>query len=244
MAEITLVAEAGRPHGSPASRRLRSEGKVPAVLYGHGMVPVALAVEARELRNALRPRRARTPSSGWRSARRTTWRSPAKSQRHPLRHTITHVDFQVVRRDEVMRTEVPIVLLGEAGAVHRAGRRRRAGDVLRPVRAMPGDLPAAIEVSIEDLEIGQAISVRDLGLPEGVAADVDEEALVAAAHTQRPSRPESARREPCRRPRAKRQPRPAPAARGGRVLATAFSRVVEDGAAAAARPRALVPPPR
>jgi large subunit ribosomal protein L25 len=185
MAEITLVAEAGRPHGSPASRRLRRQGKVPAVLYGHGMVPIALAVEARELRNAL------STEAGSNALLRVEVGSKhhlalaREIQRHPLRHTITHVDFQVVRRDEVMSAEVPVVLAGEAGAVHRGGGTVEQEMFALPVRAKPGDLPAAIEVSIEDLEIGQAIRVRDLELPKGVALDTDEEALVVAAHAPR-----------------------------------------------------------
>jgi large subunit ribosomal protein L25 len=185
MAEITLVAEAGRPHGSPASRRLRSEGKVPAVLYGHGMVPIALAVEARELRNALSTEAGSNALLRIEVGSKHHLALAREIQRHPLRHTITHVDFQVVRRDEVMRTDVPVVLAGEAGAVHRAGGSVEQEMFSLPVRAKPGDLPAAIEVSIEELEIGQAIRVRDLELPKGVTADVDEEALVVAGHAPR-----------------------------------------------------------
>ena len=53
MEEVTITADPGRPTGSRASRRLRGSGKVPAVLYGHGTDPQALAVDARELRTAL-----------------------------------------------------------------------------------------------------------------------------------------------------------------------------------------------
>src|SRR5207248_11103542 len=53
MEEVTLTAELGRPTGSRPSRRLRHDGKVPAVLYGHGTDPMALSVDSRELRNAL-----------------------------------------------------------------------------------------------------------------------------------------------------------------------------------------------
>ena len=53
MPESTLVAETGRPTGSAASGRLRAAGKIPGVLYGHGLAPVPLAVDRRELRHAL-----------------------------------------------------------------------------------------------------------------------------------------------------------------------------------------------
>src|SRR5439155_22673239 len=53
MSESTLVAETGRPTGSRASGRLRAAGKIPGVLYGHGLTPVPLAIDRRELRHAL-----------------------------------------------------------------------------------------------------------------------------------------------------------------------------------------------
>ena len=53
MADVTLAAELGRPAGSRATRRLRREGKIPGVIYGHGSDPIPVAVIARELRIAL-----------------------------------------------------------------------------------------------------------------------------------------------------------------------------------------------
>src|SRR2546430_950406 len=53
MEEVTLLADPRRLLGSRPARRLRSQGQVPAVLYGHGVDPVALAVDGRQLRTAL-----------------------------------------------------------------------------------------------------------------------------------------------------------------------------------------------
>ena len=53
MEEVTLLADSSRALGSRPARRLRAEGKVPAVLYGHGIAPVPLAVDGRDLRTAL-----------------------------------------------------------------------------------------------------------------------------------------------------------------------------------------------
>ena len=117
MAEITLAAQAGRPTGSGACNRLRAAGRIPAVVYGHGMDPLAISVEGRELRSAL------TTEAGLNallsldvdgSSHLTLAR---EIQRHPVRHTIAHVDFLVVNRNEKVTADVPVTLTGEAQQV-------------------------------------------------------------------------------------------------------------------------------
>src|SRR5438445_1728146 len=114
MEEVTLTAELGRPVGSRPSRRLRSTGKVPAVLYGHGTDPMALCVDSRELRNAL------TGDAGLNAL--ITLQVDSEShlamarhlQRHPVKGTLDHVDFVIVRRDEIVTADVAINHVGEA----------------------------------------------------------------------------------------------------------------------------------
>src|SRR5437588_12550078 len=118
MEEVTLTAEVGRPTGSRPSRRMRAAGKVPAVLYGHGTDPMALAVDSRELRNAL------TGDAGLNAL--ITLRVDSEShlamarqlQRHPVKGTVDHVDFVIVRRDEIVNADIPIQLVGEPTALH------------------------------------------------------------------------------------------------------------------------------
>ena len=118
MAEVKLVAELGRTKGSSASRRLRTAGRVPGVVYGHGMAPLSLSVVARDLRSAL-------SVHGLNQVLTLEVDGTAhlvlarQLQRHPVRHTVSHVDFQVVRRDEIVSAEVPIVLIGTAIKVER-----------------------------------------------------------------------------------------------------------------------------
>jgi ribosomal protein L25 (general stress protein Ctc) len=78
MADVTLAAEVGRPTGSRATRRLRREGKIPGVIYGHGTDPVPVAVVARELRIALNGEAGPTSSSRSRRAPPPTWPWPAR----------------------------------------------------------------------------------------------------------------------------------------------------------------------
>jgi large subunit ribosomal protein L25 len=113
MAEITLVAEPGRSGGSAASRRLRAAGRIPAVVYGHGSTATAVSVDGRELRQALSGEAGLNQLLNLQIDGASQLALARAIQRHPVRHTVLHVDFQVVRRDEVISAEVPILLQGE-----------------------------------------------------------------------------------------------------------------------------------
>ena len=183
MEEVTLTAETGRPTGSRAANRLRRDGKIPAVLYGHGMDPVAVAVDGRDLRSAL------TTEAGVNAL--VTLRLDGEShlamarqlQRDPVRGAVRHVDFVVVRRDEVIGAEVPIHLIGEAEEVQRADGLVEQQLFALAIRALPGDIPPGVEVDISGMTIGDTIRVADIRLPAGVATEVegDEPVVVAAA---------------------------------------------------------------
>ncbi len=184
MAEVKLIAELGRTTGSSASRRLRHEGRVPAVVYGHGMKPLAVSVGARDLRAALSVHGLNQVltldvdgSSHLVLARQL--------QRHPVRHTLSHVDFQVVRRDEIVSAEVPLVLVGTATQVERERGLLEHTLTTLTVRSTPEQIPQEIGVDVSELEIGGALRVRDLVLPRGVTTEVDPEepVVIAAAST-------------------------------------------------------------
>ena len=182
MAEILLQAQAGRPTGSRPSGRLRHEGRIPGIVYGHGISPLAISVDGRDLRSAL------TTESGLNALLNlpldgTTHLTMARElQRHPVRGTIIHVDFQIVRRDEVVSADVPINLIGEPEEV-----RKNDGVIEQSlhslaVNATPDRIPTSIDVDISGLQIGDTVRVGDLRLPEGVTTDLDpEEAVVIAA---------------------------------------------------------------
>ena len=182
MAEVQLAAEPRRETGSRESRRLRAAGKIPAVLYGHGVDPQALVVDAKDLRLAL------SQESGLNallslqvdSARHLAM--ARQLQRHPLRHTVSHVDFVIVRRDEVVAVEVPIRLEGEAIEVHRHDGLIEQVLFSLTIHAKPGDIPPHLEVDISGLAVGDTVRVGDLKLAAGVTTEVDpEEAVVVAA---------------------------------------------------------------
>jgi large subunit ribosomal protein L25 len=106
-------------------------------------------------------------------------------QRHPVRRTVDHVDFVIVRRDEVVSAEVNIHLVGEAQEVDRADGLVEQQLFTLVVHATPGNIPNVIEVDISSLSIGEAIRVGDLKLPEGVTTEVDPEDTVVAGQASR-----------------------------------------------------------
>ena len=185
MAEIQLVAETGREPGTRASKRLRREGKIPGVVYGHGAEPVAVAVDARELRHALNTEAGVNALINLSIDGKSQLTMPRVLQRHPVRHTVTHVDFQVVSRDEVVSADVTFQLVGEATEVHNGDGVVEQALFSLTVNARPADIPTHIEVDISNLSIGEAIRVGDLKLPSGVTTDIDpEEAIVVGQGAQ------------------------------------------------------------
>ena len=184
MADVKLVAELGRPTGSSSSRRLRHAGRVPAVVYGHGMKPLPISVGAREIRSALSVHGLNQVLTL--DVDGSTHLVLARQlQRHPVRHTLAHVDFQVVRRDEIVSAEVPLVLVGTATLVERERGLLEHTLTSLSVRSTPEQIPQEIQVDVSGLDIGGSIRVRDLPLPTGVTTDVDPEepVVIAAAST-------------------------------------------------------------
>ena len=185
MAEVVLTAEVGRPLGSRAVRRLRREGKVPGVIYGHGTEPLPVAVGARELRTALNGEAGANQLLSLSTGTGTYLTLAREMQRHPVAQTVTHVDFVIVRRDEVISADVPITLVGEATEVHHGDGLVEQQMFTLAINALPANIPAGIEADINELTIGGQVRVSDLVLPEGVTTDVDPDTAVAIGQPPR-----------------------------------------------------------
>ena len=185
MAEITLNVEPGRQLGSRASGRLRRAGKIPGVVYGHGMDPIPVAIGARDLRAALTTPAGLNALLSLKMGKTTQLAIAKDLQRHPVRQTVTHVDFQVVRRDEIVTADVRIALVGDFEAVHRVGGTIDLEMLSLQIKALPGEVPAVIELDVSALEVGDSLRVSDIRLPEGVTTEADPEAPVAIAHAGR-----------------------------------------------------------
>jgi large subunit ribosomal protein L25 len=177
MEEVTLLAEVGRPTGKSAARRSRREGKVPAIVYGLGGDVEPVAVPDRDLQHILAgPTGANTLINLDMRGRKELVLA-RQVQRHPVRHTLLHVDLVRVRRDVAVSAEVPLHMVGESVGVKDGGLLEQIVFTLS-VEAKPVDLPAAIEVDVSNLGIGDHLTVADLTLPRGVVTTQEPSELV------------------------------------------------------------------
>jgi large subunit ribosomal protein L25 len=179
--DIILVAETGRPIGSPASRRLRATGKIPAVLYGRGAEPAPISVEWRDLRSALTTDKGLNALLTLKIGSKRTKAIVKELQRHPVRRDVLHIDFLAVDVDKPITTDVPLLLEGEPEKVIRDdGVVEQILNVLI-VTAKPDAIPGHIAVDVSDLEIGQHVTVGDLQLPPDVTTEADPEETIVTA---------------------------------------------------------------
>ena len=158
---------------------LRRKGILPAVLYGAGITPQSLQLDAREAGKAL----ARVSAASLLDlevgdeVHKVLIR---EMQRDVIRRDLRHVDFLKVAMDVVIRTEVPVELVGEAPAVKVLGGVLVSGVDKIEVEALPADLPDRIRVNLEGLQnIDDAITVGDLFLGKGVKVLTDAKEVVA-----------------------------------------------------------------
>ena len=158
-------------------KALRREGWVPAVIYGQGIVPIAISLDAKFANRVL---------PGITSSQFVTVDVEGEQfttlvrdrQQHVIRNYLLHVDFLSVSMTEKLHTNVPIELLGEAPAVSEGGILVTGQDTL-DVQSLPKDLPERISIDISTLlEIGDAIYVRDLEVPEAVEVLTSEDEMV------------------------------------------------------------------
>jgi len=183
--DVTLSAEIGRTTGSSSSKRLRAQGRVPAVVYGLDTAPISVSVPWTDLRRALSTEAGLNALITLEVDGSSELTIVKDLQRDPVRRSVEHVDFLRVDRNQTITVEVPIVLEGEAKQVE-----QEQGIVEQllhtlTVDARPGAIPAHFTVDIAELSIGGAVRVSDLTLPDGVTTEVDPEEQIAIASATR-----------------------------------------------------------
>jgi large subunit ribosomal protein L25 len=173
--EVKIAAETRDEFGKGAARRTRREGRVPAVLYGHGTETRHLTLPGHDLMRALRTSNVLLRVEGLKNGSEIAL--PKAVQRDPLTGLIEHVDLILVRRGEKVTIEVPVRITGEIAP----------GDgmlnqqlVQITVEAEATNIPQGIDVDVDGMEIGQAVHASDLRLPPGVSLQVEPETLVLA----------------------------------------------------------------
>jgi large subunit ribosomal protein L25 len=184
VSEVRIEAQSRNEFGKGASRRLRRDGKIPAVVYGHGTDPVHIALPGHELSKALRESNVLLDlqlESGSQLA------LPKSVQRDPVRHDIEHVDLIVVTRGEKVTVDVPIHTEGTA----EPGSLTEHADTIS-VLAEATNIPSAITVSIAGLPIGSSVHASEITLPAGVELAADPETVVVHIIGAQTAEPEAA----------------------------------------------------
>jgi large subunit ribosomal protein L25 len=179
MPEFKLAAEPRSDTGKGAARRARAAGRVPAVLYGHGMAPEHLSVDAKEFGHALRTDAGSNVLIELSVGANRRLALAKEIQRHAVKGSFTHVDFLLVRRGEKVHVQVPVHLVGEAPGVREGGIADQ--DLYQAnVEAEVTGVPEQIEADVSRLGIGDVLRVADLHAPEGALILDDPEAPVVS----------------------------------------------------------------
>src|SRR5271154_4997833 len=168
MSQITLHASTSRPQGSSNARRLRHTGAIPAVIYGEGVTPLPVAVNAKDFRTAVSGEQGLNSLITLDADGKTYTVLAREIQRHPVRGTVSHIDFQVVDPNQAVVVEVPLHIIGDAVEVRHADWEVDQQMFNIEVRTRPDQIPTHIDVDISDLKVGGTIRVEELALPKGV----------------------------------------------------------------------------
>ena len=178
MSQISLQASTTRAHGTRNSRRLRLAGSIPAVVYGEGVSPLPVSVDAKAFRTAVSGEQGLNTLIDLDADGQKYIVLAREIQRHPVRGTVAHIDFQVVDPNKPVEAVVPLHLIGDAVEVRHADWESDQQMFSFAIRTRPDLIPTHINVDISALTPGSAIHVKDVVLPEGVAAAGDPAANV------------------------------------------------------------------
>ena len=180
MAEVTLDVSRREQAGKSIARKLRQQGRVPAVVYGGHRDPVAISVDRKAITDLIQK-----SEHGVRSIFLLKM-AGTDQQRHamikdvqinPLTRRMEHIDFVRVLMDEVVRTTVPLHVVGSAPGVKTGGMLDTQIRELH-VECLPNAIPDSIDVDISGLEMHQFLRVADIKVPEGVKVLEDPERVV------------------------------------------------------------------
>jgi large subunit ribosomal protein L25 len=180
MADTIVLEATRRDLTGKQVKQLRAKGLIPAVLYGPHFESVPLTVEWALLRTAL------LQAGGSRLIQlRVDGEEHSalvrRVQREPIRGAVLHVDFYRVRMDEVFRTEVPVVLVGDESAIETAGGVINHEITKVEIECLPGNLPEHIVVDVSALkEVGEHILASALPPLPGVTYHIEPDQVVVS----------------------------------------------------------------
>ncbi len=215
MKKVELKVRERDNFGSAESRRLRSSGWIPGVLYGGGNSSVPLAVEAKSLKKALgREGGSAILSLAFDGKKKEHPAILKEYQSDPAGRGLLHVDFMEVRMDQPVEATVRLELVGNAAGVRDGGILDHSLRELH-VRCLPGDIPEAVNYDVEQMQIGDSIKVADIPVPPKVEILNDPDSQVASVIpptiVREEAAPEEAEEEAAAKEGAEVEAAPAPA---------------------------------
>ena len=163
MKEIALTAVIRVANGKGAAHRTRSEGNIPAIIYGPEIDPISIAVNEKEIRTAMK----NASSSSIINLNvdgkenRVVLR---EIQRDPITSKVTHLDFHAISMTRPIKVSVPIILVGTPIGVKTDGGIMQTTLRELDISCLPGDIPDQIEVDVSELSIGESVHVNELEL--------------------------------------------------------------------------------
>jgi len=183
--QTELIAIPREDTGKEAAKRMRHDGRIPAVLYGHGFDTRLLSLDEKTFKTLLRHGLHGLLNLKVEGSKEDAHTVVVKEiQRDPIKDHILHIDFQKIRGDEELHAEVALQFVGEPAGV-------KAGGILQhylrevSVQCLPKDLPEFIEVDISGLELKENLRISDLVSLEGVKYTNNPEEIVAAVAVKR-----------------------------------------------------------
>jgi large subunit ribosomal protein L25 len=195
MAEVSLEVSRRETSGKEVSKKIRKEGRVPAVVYGGHREPVAITVDRRSVAELIQKSEHGVRSIFLLKITGTDQQRHAmikEIQIDPISRKMIHIDFVRVMMDEVVRVSVPVHLSGIARGVKEGGVLDFQIRELH-VECLPNAIPDAIEVDVDDVGVHQYVHVSDLKAPEGVKILEDpERVVVGVTHLRAEVVPEAA----------------------------------------------------
>lgn len=185
--QAQLSVEPREETGKKSAKKMRREGKIPSVLYGHGFQSLLISLDERAFKTLLRHEKGlhgllELTITGSKGGKHTVVMK--EIQRHPLKDEILHIDFQEIRSDEMLTSDVSIRFIGEPVGVKIGGIMQHYIYDLN-VHCLPKDLPDHIEVDVSGLDIKDNLRVQDLAPIEGVHYLNNPEEIVAAVMPKR-----------------------------------------------------------
>lgn len=177
MGKFVVLADRREQFGKNSNRRLRAQGQIPAVMYGHAMESVEVSVNPKDLDRILHSETGRNTIFALEVGGESQDVLIKDYQLDPIKGYLLHADFQAVAMDEQMVFEVPVQVVGTAKGVVEGG---ILDTVMRGIQleCLPGNVPDNILVEVSELEIGDSIRVGDLDIDTSQLSILSEPDLV------------------------------------------------------------------